>query len=81
MPSHNWQKSSYSGTGGNCINVASDGDGLIKLRESDQPDTIVTTTPEKLRAFILGVKAGEFDHFVAGADAGGASLTPSRLQG
>ncbi|MFE1960092.1 DUF397 domain-containing protein [Streptomyces sp. NPDC059479] len=64
MSTYDWQKSSYSGTGGNCIDIAAADDGTIKLRESDSPDTIVTTTPEKLRAFILGIKAGEFDHFV-----------------
>ncbi|MEW2550075.1 DUF397 domain-containing protein [Streptomyces sp. NPDC047002] len=65
MPNYAWQKSSFSGTGANCLNVARDvGDGTIKLRESDDPDVVVTTSPEKLRAFILGVKAGEFDHFV-----------------
>ncbi|MGQ4516330.1 DUF397 domain-containing protein [Streptomyces sp. DW26H14] len=67
MSNLTWQKSSYSGNASNCLNVAADADdGTIKLRESDDPDTVVTTTPEKLRAFILGVKAGEFDHFVAG---------------
>nr|WP_307811103.1 DUF397 domain-containing protein [Streptomyces sp. 9-7] len=38
--------------------------GKILLRESDDPHVIVRTTPEKLAAFILGVKNGEFDHFV-----------------
>ncbi|MGQ4516331.1 DUF397 domain-containing protein [Streptomyces sp. DW26H14] len=67
MSSLTWQKSSFSGNSANCLNVAADADdGTIKLRESDDPDTVVTTTPEKLRAFILGVKAGEFDHFVEG---------------
>ncbi|MFI2291311.1 DUF397 domain-containing protein [Streptomyces niveus] len=65
MSTYDWQKSSYSGTAGNCVNIAAADDGTIKLRESDDPGTIVTTTPEKLRAFILGVKAGEFDHFAA----------------
>ncbi|MFC8824747.1 DUF397 domain-containing protein [Streptomyces sp. NPDC057137] len=67
MSTYDWQKSSYSGTAGNCVNIATADDGTIKLRESDDPDTVVTTTPEKLRAFILGVKAGEFDHFAAPA--------------
>ncbi|MGP3952772.1 DUF397 domain-containing protein [Streptomyces sp. 7N604] len=64
MSTYDWQKSSYSNEGANCIFVAAADDGSIKLRESDDPDVIVTTTPEKLRAFIYGVKAGEFDHFV-----------------
>ncbi|MEW1721818.1 DUF397 domain-containing protein [Streptomyces sp. NPDC093109] len=65
MPDYGWQKSSYSGGGNGCVHVAAADDGSIKLVESDDPDIIVTTTPAKLHAFILGVKAGEFDHFVA----------------
>ncbi|GAA1946056.1 DUF397 domain-containing protein [Kitasatospora viridis] len=62
MVVQSWQKSSYSADAANCIYLAAAPDGTIKLRESDDPDVIVTTSPEKLRAFILGVKAGEFDH-------------------
>ncbi|MFD3920109.1 DUF397 domain-containing protein [Streptomyces sp. NPDC058595] len=60
-----WQKSSFSGSDGEiqCVEVAHV-DGLILLRESDAPDTVVTTDRDKLRAFLLGVKAGEFDHLV-----------------
>lgn len=59
-----WQKSSFSSGGdeGQCIEIATEG-GTVLLRESDAPGAVVTTTPEKLRAFLLGVKAGEFDHF------------------
>ncbi|MFE5842212.1 DUF397 domain-containing protein [Streptomyces niveus] len=61
----NWQKSSFSGADDspNCVELAHT-DGQILMRESDVPDTIVTTSPEKLRAFLLGVKAGEFDHLI-----------------
>ncbi|MEV7778959.1 DUF397 domain-containing protein [Kitasatospora sp. NPDC088351] len=62
MAVHDWQKSSYSADAANCIYVAATPDGTIKLRESDDPDTVITTTPDNLRAFVLGVKAGEFDH-------------------
>ncbi|WP_037803062.1 DUF397 domain-containing protein [Streptomyces sp. NRRL F-5135] len=65
MSTLNWQKSSFSGNAANCVHIAAADDGTIKIHESDDPATIVTTTPEKLRAFILGVKAGEFDHFAA----------------
>ncbi|MEW1721819.1 DUF397 domain-containing protein [Streptomyces sp. NPDC093109] len=64
MPDYGWQKSSHSGEGNGCVHIAAADDGSIKLVESDDPDIIVTTTPAKLHAFILGVKAGEFDHFV-----------------
>ena len=61
-----WQKSSFSGggDGADCMEVATD-DGTIYLRESDNPEAVITTSPKKLKAFILGVKAGEFDHFTA----------------
>ncbi|MCX4818347.1 DUF397 domain-containing protein [Streptomyces sp. NBC_01142] len=60
----NWQKSSFSGGGGEqCLYVGKH-QGEIVLCESDDPASIITTSPEKLAAFILGVKNGEFDHFV-----------------
>jgi hypothetical protein len=40
-------------------------DGMIYIRETDQPDVVAVTTPAKWEAFVKGVKAGEFDHFVA----------------
>ncbi|MCQ6552391.1 DUF397 domain-containing protein [Streptomyces sp. C10-9-1] len=55
-----WRKSSFSTDTGNCIEVATR-DGVVLLRESDRPDVVVETTPAKLRAFLAGAKAGEFD--------------------
>lgn len=57
-----WQKSSFSGGGGEqCLELAEVA-GEILVRESDDPDVIVKTTQAKLRAFVLGAKNGEFDH-------------------
>jgi hypothetical protein len=58
-----WQKSSFSGADNNqsCIELAA-AKGSIKMREGDDPDVVVTTSVPQLRAFVLGVKAGEFDH-------------------
>ncbi|MFG3495294.1 DUF397 domain-containing protein [Streptomyces sp. NPDC047928] len=58
-----WRKSSFSDAAGNCIELAAR-DGHILVRESDEPDVIVTTSPQKLRAFLAGAKAGEFDDLV-----------------
>lgn len=60
-----WQKSSFSngGDGAQCIELASTADGIV-IRESSDIGAVVTTSREKLRAFLLGVKAGEFDHLV-----------------
>ncbi|MEV7287724.1 DUF397 domain-containing protein [Streptomyces sp. NPDC093252] len=60
-----WQKSSFStdAEDTNCLELAMHG-GEILLRESEDPESIVTTTPAKLAAFLAGVKAGEFDYLV-----------------
>ncbi|MCC9307966.1 DUF397 domain-containing protein [Kitasatospora sp. RB6PN24] len=62
MASSGWQKSSYSAANDNCVEVRT-ADGLVELRESDEGDVIVRTTPVKFAKFLQGVKAGEFDHF------------------
>ncbi|MCG6494879.1 DUF397 domain-containing protein [Kitasatospora sp. A2-31] len=63
--SKQWQKSSTSTQdGGNSIEVRVRADGMIEIRESDDPDTIVVTTQKKFALWVQGVQAGEFDHFV-----------------
>jgi Domain of unknown function (DUF397) len=61
VPQGIWQKSSFSGAGpdNNCVEVATIGDAK-KLRESDEPDVVITTTPDMLAGLILGIKSGEF---------------------
>ncbi|MEU3406380.1 DUF397 domain-containing protein [Streptomyces sp. NPDC006670] len=55
-----WRKSSRSADTGNCLEVAMQ-DGEILIRESDDPSVIIRTSQAKLRAFIDGAAAGEFD--------------------
>ncbi|MFD0409786.1 DUF397 domain-containing protein [Kitasatospora sp. NPDC127116] len=62
MAFHNWQKSSFSGDAANCIYVVAVADVTVRIRESDDPDTVLTTSSGALGALLLGVKAGEFDH-------------------
>ncbi|MCX4747772.1 DUF397 domain-containing protein [Kitasatospora sp. NBC_01287] len=62
MTSSAWQKSSYSAANNQCVEVRT-AEGLIELRESDDGDVIVRTTPTKFAKFLQGAKAGEFDHF------------------
>lgn len=56
MTTSNWQKSTFSGDQANCVYVASATHGdhppTIHLRESDTPETTLTTTPEALAALI-----------------------------
>ena len=44
-----WQKSTYSGDASNCVYIAGGPTDVIRLRESDAPEVILTTTPERLR--------------------------------
>lgn len=56
MTTH-WQKSTYSGDASNCVNVAASTPDTIHLRESDTPNTILTTTPDGLRHLINTLKS------------------------
>lgn len=63
-----WQKSSFSNPSGNSVEVDENAEGQIIIRESEdirQLPGVTTTSREQFAAFIKGVKAGEFDHFVA----------------
>ncbi|WP_030021085.1 DUF397 domain-containing protein [Streptomyces monomycini] len=59
-----WQKATDDESAPEYIEVAFGADGDVHLRTNTEPDNIVTTTRVKWDAFVLGVKAGEFDHFV-----------------
>ena len=62
MPQLAWHKSSFStGDQGECVEVAADPNGLIHLRESDQPDEILTATPTPWAGLLHHIKAGTFD--------------------
>ncbi|MFD8317902.1 DUF397 domain-containing protein [Kitasatospora purpeofusca] len=64
MPEIIWQKSSFSGgdAGNACLELARDGADRQLLRESDEIATVLTVDTDALRALLLAVKAGEFDH-------------------
>jgi Domain of unknown function (DUF397) len=64
MSHTNWQKSSFSeGPGDNCMELATAPNG-IHMRESDDPGTVIHTTPATLRSFIRAVKTGRLDHTI-----------------
>ncbi|MET9519521.1 DUF397 domain-containing protein [Streptomyces sp. NPDC002994] len=60
MSEFRWQKSSFSeGGAANCIEVAAaPPTHAPHLRESDNPATVLTTTPAALRALLCRIKAG-----------------------
>ena len=58
-----WRKSARSGgTGGNCVEVASNLPGAVAVRDSKDPHgPALIFTPDEWAAFAAGVKAGNFD--------------------
>jgi Domain of unknown function (DUF397) len=55
-----WRKSSYSGTSGNCVEVATNLPGLVAIRDSKDPGgPKLAVGVDEWRAFVAGVRAGE----------------------
>ncbi|WPB91767.1 DUF397 domain-containing protein [Streptomyces malaysiensis] len=62
MPDLKWRKSSFStDVHQNCVELAAVADG-IRIRESDEPETMLRTSPAALRSLIRAVKAARFNH-------------------
>lgn len=56
-----YRKSSYSGQGDNCVEVAAVRRG-VSVRDSKDPEgASLTFSASEWAAFVAGVKAGEFD--------------------
>jgi Domain of unknown function (DUF397) len=54
-----WRKSSYSGTHGNCVEVARNLPGVIAVRDSKNPDgPKLLVSPAGWRAFVRDLKVG-----------------------
>ncbi|WP_078952363.1 DUF397 domain-containing protein [Streptomyces sp. NRRL F-5755] len=56
MYAYRWQKSSYSNAGANCLHVATSPDGSLRIRESDDPEVILSIARGGLAAFLAAVK-------------------------
>ncbi|GAA2413855.1 DUF397 domain-containing protein [Streptomyces glaucosporus] len=60
-----WQKSRHSNSQGACVEFAKLPGGDVAVRNSRYPDgPALVYTPAEVRAMLLGVKDGEFDHLV-----------------
>ncbi|MFF4819830.1 DUF397 domain-containing protein [Kitasatospora sp. NPDC001309] len=58
-----WEKSPYSGGNNNCVEFGQVGDDLVAIRDSQRTEqTPLIYTRGEIRAMLLGVKAGHFDH-------------------
>ncbi|MFJ2862991.1 DUF397 domain-containing protein [Kitasatospora sp. NPDC087314] len=59
-----WQRPSLAGEADECLEIRTV-DGIVEIRETATAEVVVRTTPQKWEAFLQGVQAGEFDHFIA----------------
>lgn len=57
MPDYHWQKSTFSPDASNCVYVAAAIPGTLHLRESDEPEIILTTTRDPMSALIRTLKS------------------------
>ncbi|MDY0811739.1 DUF397 domain-containing protein [Kitasatospora purpeofusca] len=55
-----WFKSSYSGQGGECVEVASNFPGLVPVRDSKNPDASLLFPADAWQSFVTAVQDGEF---------------------
>jgi Domain of unknown function (DUF397) len=61
-PGLRWRKSSASAGNGSCVELAETPDGSIAVRDSKDPSgPVLTFTRAEFRAWLHGVRAGEFD--------------------
>jgi hypothetical protein len=58
-----WRKSSYSGSNGNCVEVAAstDGNHVFVRNTRDRAGAVLDFTPSEWDAFLAGACDGEFD--------------------
>jgi hypothetical protein len=57
-----WHKSTRSSASGDCVEVADNLPSVVAIRDSRDPDgCILRFTPAEWKAFLGGVKDGEFD--------------------
>jgi hypothetical protein len=58
-----WVKSTHSGDKTQCVEVAALPDGSRAVRDSKDPDgPVLFFSGSEWRAFVAGVRNGEFDH-------------------
>ncbi|WP_461032761.1 DUF397 domain-containing protein [Streptomyces mayteni] len=53
-----WEKSSYSNEGANCVNLGTSPEGIICLRESDDPAVVLVSTPAAVRGLFGAIWGG-----------------------
>jgi hypothetical protein len=53
-----WRKSSYSGNGGECVEVATNPRGIVAIRDSKNPaGPVLTVSRDEWTAFIVRIRS------------------------
>ncbi|MFJ2034264.1 DUF397 domain-containing protein [Streptosporangium sp. NPDC087985] len=56
-----FRKSSFSGGGNNCVEVATNLPGVVAIRDSKDPSGhVLTVTPGAWRIFLKGIRDGDY---------------------
>ena len=58
MHTETWQKSSYCAEGSNCVELRAGADGSVALRESAEPDAVLTADTARVGAMLRAIRAG-----------------------
>jgi hypothetical protein len=63
LPRARWRKSSYSGSNGDCVEIAAstDGEHVFVRNTRDRSGAVLDFTPSEWDAFLAGAHDGEFD--------------------
>ncbi|GAA1387767.1 hypothetical protein GCM10009639_13250 [Kitasatospora putterlickiae] len=62
MPQNAWQKSSFSSSTDECVEVRAT-NGAIELRESETGHIVAHTDPLNFASLLQAIKAGELDQY------------------
>ncbi|MCK1795741.1 DUF397 domain-containing protein [Streptomyces sp. XM4193] len=59
MSNVNWQKSTYSSEGNNCVELGrSHASDVVQVRESEEPGTVLHSSPARIADLLAAVKCG-----------------------
>ena len=69
MSSEDWITASGAGDLGDQVEMRRH-DGMVEVRDSRNPGTVLRFTSAEWRAWLDGARRGEFDHLIPGRDPG-----------
>lgn len=59
-----WRKSRHSMTNGNCVEIATDSDGIFARDSASRNEATIRYSPHAWEAFLADAKAGKYDTMV-----------------